>query len=89
MNEEELFKMTDLHNVSVRLAGVLLIQDGEITLSDIESLPFVETREEALSIARKLVHVFGEEYRVEMHDDHLSNMHLTLAGTKKGQGVHA
>ena len=54
--------MTDLHNVSVRLAGVLLIQDGEITLSDIESLPFVETKEEALSIARKLVHVFGEEY---------------------------
>ncbi len=53
--------MEDLETISTRLAALLLMQDGEIALSDIEALPFVETRERAICVAASLAQSFDVE----------------------------
>lgn len=56
----------DTYDIAVKLAGMLLLRNGEITTSEIESLPFVNGRQEALAIAQKLSRAFDSRYRVEV-----------------------
>ena len=52
--------------VSVRLAGMLLLKNAQITLEEIEALPFVQGREEAYAIAQRLLKEFQPPYRIEI-----------------------
>lgn len=56
---------SELHEVGVRLAAALLLKDGTISLSDIEALPVVESREDALRIVSQLVRMMDIEERAE------------------------
>ena len=53
--------MEDLEILSTKLAALLLMHEGEIALSEIEALPFVDSREKALSIAASLASFFDVE----------------------------
>ena len=53
--------MLEWHTINTKLAALLLLQEGEITLDDIEALPFVETPEEAAVIAFTLVRSLDAE----------------------------
>jgi hypothetical protein len=48
-------------DIATRLAAALLLQDGRLSLSEIEALPFVEGYEDALTIARRLLQAFDAE----------------------------
>ena len=45
---------------------MLLLSNAQITLEEIESLPFVESREEAYAVARRLLRLFTPPYQVEV-----------------------
>lgn len=53
--------MGELGTLSARIAALFLIQDGEIRMSDIEALPFVDSKEFATIIAKKLMQEFDAE----------------------------
>lgn len=53
--------MEALNDVSTRIAALLLLDQGELSLSDIEAIPFVEDPEAALAIALKLQQSFDVE----------------------------
>lgn len=48
----------DLKDISTKLAAALLVEQGSISLSDIEVLPLVRSHAEAVAIAEALVEVF-------------------------------
>lgn len=54
-------------DVATKLASLLLLKEGELPISDIEALPFVEDRKTATAIARKLL----ESFPAEMYQRHL------------------
>ncbi len=58
----------DLYELNLRLAGALLIQNGGISLSEIEALPFVNDRKEALAIAKRLLNGSVGPYRVTVSE---------------------
>ena len=58
--------MLDTFAIATKIAGVLLLSNTEITLKDIEAIPFVSSREEAYAIAQKLVRLFGPPFRIEV-----------------------
>ena len=75
--------MVDKLAISTRLAGALLLSNTQITLEEIESLPFVESRQEAYAIAKRLVHLFEPPYQIEV--DSLfrqSDIKLRIASTR-------
>ena len=53
--------MGELESLSAKIAALLLVQDGEIKMSDIEALPFVDSREVATLIAKRLIQQFDAE----------------------------
>jgi hypothetical protein len=53
--------MEDMHTLSTRIAAALLLQKGEITLKDIEAIPFVDSHETAFAIAARLARNFDVE----------------------------
>ena len=59
----------DLYELNLRLAGVLLVQNGGISLSEIEALPFVKDRREALAIAKRLLNGSVGPYRVTVSEN--------------------
>lgn len=59
--------MQDLRSISTTLAAALLLHDGEITLMDIEALPFVENSETARAIAATLAQFFDVERLQRRH----------------------
>ena len=58
--------MIDEFTLSVRLAGMLLLQDGQISLEEIESLPFVNSRTESRAVAQRLLRGFSSQYNIEV-----------------------
>ena len=58
--------MTELRSVNLKLAAMLLIRDGHLSINEIKALPFVETREEALSIAQEIYDMLSERYNLHM-----------------------
>ncbi len=60
--------MTELRSVSLKLAAMLLIHDGHISINEIKALPFVETRGEALSIAQEIYDVLSERYDLKLEE---------------------
>lgn len=72
--------MVDTFAVSKRLAGMLLLGRDQITLEEIQALPFVESRDEAFVIAQELLRSFGPSYRMEVDlSPRDSNIKLRLA----------
>ncbi|HKZ50963.1 MAG TPA: hypothetical protein VJ256_04310 [Dehalococcoidia bacterium] len=47
--------------LSTKIAALLLLHEGEITLTDIEALPLVESQAMAAAIAMRLVEAFSAE----------------------------
>lgn len=47
--------------LELSLAAALLMEEGELTLTDIEALPFVEDEETAFSILTRLLSMFEAE----------------------------
>ena len=56
----------DTYSIAVKLGGMLLIQNGQITVGEIESLPFVQGKREACAVAQRLAKAFGPRYRIEV-----------------------
>ena len=71
----------DRFDISVKLAAMLLMHDGAISIKDIESIPSVGDREEAYAVARRLVDGFNETYQVEVIARGDSNVEIVLAET--------
>ena len=61
--------MTDTFAIAVQLAGMLLLREAQITIGDIEALPFVHSREEALAVAQRLLSAFGPTYGMKLVSD--------------------
>ena len=61
--------MTELRNFNLRLAAMLLIDSGRISVDEIRALPLVESRAEAINIAQKIYDVFSERYDVTMEGE--------------------
>ena len=53
-------------NVPIRLASLLLMSNAQITMTEIQALPFVTNRQEADAVAQNLMRVFGPRYRIEV-----------------------
>jgi hypothetical protein len=51
----------DAHELAVRLAAALLLQDGLLSISEIEAIPGVRNRSDASSIAQRLLRMFDAE----------------------------
>lgn len=82
--------MSEFHKISLTLAGMMLLRNGQITLDEIEALPFVENRQDALAIARRLLNTFGNAYRVELRTGgDLSRVSLSLEGVKAATEVRS
>ena len=76
--------MANAEKAAVRLAGMLLLGNGRITLEDIRSLPFVDNDEQALHVANRLIETFDTEYEVEVHSNGPdAGATLTLPGRKR------
>ena len=60
--------MVDTFEISVTLAATLLLQKGDVSISDIRALPFVRDQQEAFAIARRLSDAFGSRCRAEALD---------------------
>lgn len=58
--------MVNTLDVPVRLASVLLMSNAQITMAEIQSLPFVNNRQEANAVAQNLMRVFSPRYRIEV-----------------------
>ena len=58
--------MVNTLDVPIRLASALLMSDAQITMAEIQSLPFVNNREEANAVAQNLMRIFGPRYRIEV-----------------------
>ena len=71
--------VVDSFAVAVRLAGMLLLHDSQISLEEIEALPFVHSRLEAQAVARKLVRSFAGQYalKIDPNESH-SEMRILL-----------
>ena len=54
--------MIDTFDASVELAGRLLLHQGRISLEEIQHVPFVEGKQEALAVAQNLI----DKYEVEV-----------------------
>ena len=54
--------MAKVNNISLKLAAALLLQKGELTISDIRALPFVDSEEFAKVIAFSLQNRFNAEW---------------------------
>ena len=79
--------MVDTFAVSTRLAAMLLLSKAQITLGEIEALPFVEGRQEAYVIARRLVRLFSPPYQIEVDSViRESDIKLRLASTRASIG---
>ena len=57
--------MVDTYALAVRLAGMLLMRNGQITIGEIQNLPFVRDKDEAYAVAQRLVQVFGHHHGIE------------------------
>lgn len=53
--------MVHYENISVRLAGALLLHRGELSLGEIRALPFIESDEIAAAVANTLSRAFDVE----------------------------
>ena len=60
--------MVDTFEISVTLAATLLLQKGDVSITDIKALPFVRDQQEAFAIARRVSDAFGPRCRVEAPD---------------------
>lgn len=58
--------MKDTFAVSVRMAGMLLLDNTQITIEEIEALPFIGDRQEAYAVAQRLIAGFASTYGVEV-----------------------
>ena len=59
----------DTYTIAVKLAGMVLMQNGQITLGEIQNLPFVQSKQEAYAIAQRLARAFGSRYHIEVAED--------------------
>ena len=62
--------MNDFTHISIRLAAALLLQRGEISISDIQALPFVENDDAVKVIVESLSSIYHVErcqYRAATH----------------------
>lgn len=50
-------------SLATRIAAAILLKDKEISVSEIRALPFVESDEEAMVIAKQLSQMFDVEVR--------------------------
>ena len=57
--------MVDTFAISVRLAGIFLLNNAQITLEEIEALPFVNSHQEAQAVAQRLLTAF-RQYSIEL-----------------------
>jgi hypothetical protein len=72
--------MEDTFEISVTLAATLLLQKGDVSISDIRALPFVRDQQEAFAIARRLSDSFGSRCRVEVPDSQGgANVRISMA----------
>ena len=58
--------LVDTYAIAVKLAGMLLIQNGQITVREIKTLPFVQDSREAHAIAQRLTKAFARRYRIHV-----------------------
>lgn len=58
--------MVETFDVSVRMAGLLLLNNSQISIEEIEALPFIDGRREAYAVAQRLVAGFASTYKVEV-----------------------
>ncbi|MDA2912036.1 hypothetical protein MYX04_14040 [Nitrospiraceae bacterium AH_259_D15_M11_P09] len=50
--------MTATDSLAAKIAAAILLKEGKIAVSDIRALPFVETDEKAMAVARELASQF-------------------------------
>ncbi len=62
MVEKEEKKVKKLTSPGARLAALLLLRDGELSISDIEAIPFVPDPESARAIALSLVNLLEAQW---------------------------
>ena len=76
--------MPDTQRIAIQLAGILFLGYGSLTLSEIRALPFVESSEESLFIAQRLMDAFKKDgYIVEVDTDgYTPEATLRLVGRK-------
>lgn len=83
--------MTNLRNFNLRLAAMLLIDSGHISVDEIRALPLVESRAEAINIAQKIYDVFSERYDVTMEGECLvlssPELRSKVAGMRAGTAL--
>ena len=72
--------MPDTFSVSVRQAEILLLNDAQISLKEIQALPFINNHQEALAVAQRLIKILAPKYSVEITSDpwHSDDVRLTL-----------
>ena len=79
--------MVDTFAISVRLAKALLLSNGQITIEEIEDIPFVNGRSEAYAIAQRLLGAFAPPYQIAV-DSGIgeSDVRLRLASIEEASG---
>ena len=74
--------MSEPQRIAMKLAGMLLLQNGRVSVSEIEALPFVRDRYEALAIAQTLLRWLGDQCPIEVSgEEDPSGISLSLAPT--------
>ena len=58
--------MVDRFTVSVKLAGMLLLDNGQISVREIECLPLVKNRQEANAIAHNLMEAMQPKFQISV-----------------------
>ena len=72
--------MVDTFEISVTLAATLLLRKGDVSISDIRSLPFVSDQQEAIAIAGRLTDAFGPRCKIETLDNQAgANVRLRMS----------
>lgn len=58
--------------IATKLAAAILLHDGRISVADIRAIPFIETEERAMQVAKELACIFDVEWEPEKTSSNLS-----------------
>lgn len=61
--------MIEFSHIPIRIATAILLKNGEISLAEIEGIPFVEDEEYAVANARYLVETFDVVYAERIDEE--------------------
>ena len=60
-------RTNNINTLATKIAAAILLNEREITISDIRAIPFIESDEQAMAVAKNLTQIFNVEVEQVMY----------------------